>query len=108
MDLRKFLVLMQKEQSIVEDPNPSPKQFDWAMGYGICDDCNMSDPLLLIYKGFANQIDKAAARNRWYIENSGHLTPPVVGQIYAAPFFRDGYRCGFYGMKSFLCGSSKY
>ncbi|PIP75235.1 hypothetical protein COW86_04895, partial [Candidatus Kuenenbacteria bacterium CG22_combo_CG10-13_8_21_14_all_39_9] len=64
-----ILVMLQKEQSLVEDPNPTPKQIDWAMGYAVCDSCSMNDPLLLIYKGFATQVDKSMARLRWYSEN---------------------------------------
>ncbi|HCC23242.1 TPA: hypothetical protein DF272_03620 [Candidatus Falkowbacteria bacterium] len=75
-----ILVMLQKEQSLVEDPNPSYKQIDWAMGYGVCDSCSLNDPLLLIYKGFANQVDKAIARLRWYSDNPTVFK--TVGQTY--------------------------
>jgi len=64
-----ILVMLQKEQSVIENSSPSSKQIDWSMGYGVCDDCSMNDPALLLFKGFGNQVDKATARLRWYLEN---------------------------------------
>lgn len=75
-----ILVMLQKEQSLVEDSNPRAKQIDWAMGYGVCDDCSMNDPLLLVFRGFANQIDKAMARLKWYSDNPTAFK--TVGQTY--------------------------
>ncbi len=81
-----LLVMLQKEQSLVEDSSPTQKQYDWAMGYGVCDSCEMGDPGLLLFKGFATQVDRTAWRNRWYIEtNEGWLKRP--GNIYKI----DGY-----------------
>ena len=59
-----LLALMQKEQSLVEDPAPKQKQFDWATGYGVCDSCSKDDPSIQGYKGFANQIEWAAKQHR--------------------------------------------
>jgi hypothetical protein len=59
-----LLALMQKEQSLVEDTSPSQKQFDWATGYGVCDDCSMNDPSIQDFKGFANQLEWAAKQHR--------------------------------------------
>ncbi|MBM3204782.1 hypothetical protein FJZ48_02260 [Candidatus Uhrbacteria bacterium] len=59
-----LLTLMQKEQSLVDDPNPSQKQFDWAMGYGVCDSCSMDDPAIQHFKGFASQVEWAAKQHR--------------------------------------------
>jgi hypothetical protein len=59
-----LLALMQKEQSLVEDPNPSQKQFDWATGYGVCDSCSKDDPSIQDFKGFANQLEWAAKQHR--------------------------------------------
>jgi hypothetical protein len=64
-----LLVMLQKEQSLIEDSAPEQKQYDWAMGYGVCDDCSMNDPALMVFKGFGAQIDRAAARFRWYQDN---------------------------------------
>lgn len=59
-----LLALIQKEQSLVEDPNPSPAQFDWAAGYAICDSCSKSDPSVQEFKGFASQLEWAAKQHR--------------------------------------------
>jgi hypothetical protein len=55
-----LLVLLQKEQSLIEDPSPSQKQLDWAAGYAICDNCSMSDPTLQRWRGFGKQVNSAA------------------------------------------------
>ncbi|HVM90977.1 MAG TPA: hypothetical protein VMU11_03725 [Verrucomicrobiae bacterium] len=59
-----LLALMQKEQSLVEDPDPTQKQFDWATGFAVCDSCSMDDPSIQDYKGFANQLEYAAKQHR--------------------------------------------
>lgn len=59
-----LLALIQKEQSLVEDPNPTQKQFDWAAGYGICDSCSKDDPSVQEFKGFASQLEWAAKQHR--------------------------------------------
>ncbi len=55
-----LLVLLQKEQSLVEDDSPSQKQLDWATGYAICDSCSMNDPSLARWRGFGKQVNSAA------------------------------------------------
>ncbi len=87
-----LIVLLQKEQSLITDPYPTKKQLDWAMGFAICDSCQMDDPILQKYRGFYNQVFYAAERNRFYIENNhkawlfqigkeydidGHLVTPI-------------------------------
>jgi len=64
-----LLALLQKEQSLVEDADPSQRQLDWATGFGVCDDCAKDDPRIQDYKGFANQLEYAAKqmRERYYI-----------------------------------------
>ena len=57
---RFLLVLLQKEQSVVEDSSPSQKQLDWATGYGVCDDCSLSDAGLSRWQGFGKQVNSAA------------------------------------------------
>lgn len=59
-----LLVLLQKEQSLIEDPSPSEKQLDWATGFGVCDACSMDDPTIQDFKGFANQLEYAAKQHR--------------------------------------------
>ncbi len=64
-----LLALLQKEQSLVEDYNPSQRQLDWATGFGVCDDCAKDDPRIQDFKGFANQVEYAAKqmRERYYM-----------------------------------------
>lgn len=59
-----LLALLQKEQSLVEDPDPSPGQFDWATGYGVCDSCSKDDPSIQEFRGFASQLEWAAKQHR--------------------------------------------
>lgn len=59
-----LLVLIQKEQSLVEGRTPTQRQLDWAAGYAVCDSCSMSDPSIQAFKGFANQIEYAAKQHR--------------------------------------------
>lgn len=66
----KYLVaLLQKEQSLIEDPEPTPRQFDWATGFGVCDNCSKDDPSIQDFKGFANQLYYAARqmREKYYV-----------------------------------------
>ncbi|HMB26038.1 MAG TPA: hypothetical protein VKP03_01335 [Patescibacteria group bacterium] len=77
-----LLVMLQKEQSLIEDPSPTQKQLDWAMGYGVCDSCDPDDTSLIIFKGFARQVDRAAWRQRWYIKNSDLSWLRQKGQTY--------------------------
>lgn len=73
-----LIVLLQKEQSLITDPNPSQKQLDWATGYAVCDSCLMTDEEIQKYKGFYNQVTNAAKRNRFYIDNK---TTPWFFQV---------------------------
>lgn len=59
-----LLVLLQKEQSLVEDLHPSQRQFDWATGFGVCDSCSKDDPKIQDFKGFASQVEWAAKQHR--------------------------------------------
>jgi len=59
-----LLALMQKEQSLIEDSSPSQRQFDWATGYGVCDDCSKDDPAIQNFKGFAPQLEWSAKQYR--------------------------------------------
>ncbi len=55
-----LLVRMQIEQSLITDPTLAVKQYDWATGYGVCDSCSKSDPNVIKFKGFFNQVNWAA------------------------------------------------
>lgn len=60
-----LLVLLQKEQSIIETKTPKASQLDWAMGYG-CPDASACNPY---FKGFGKQVNSAALQFRWYMLN---------------------------------------
>jgi len=64
-----LLVLLQKEQSLIENSSPSQYNYDWATGFAICDSCSPNDPQLIAYKGFSTQVQKAAARKKQYTQN---------------------------------------
>lgn len=59
-----ILATLQKEQSLITDSSPSQDQYDWALGYGVCDSCSKSDPALQIYKGLYNQLYYSGSRLR--------------------------------------------
>ncbi len=60
-----LLTLIQKEQSLVEDPAPTDGQLDWAAGYGCPDGggCNAH------WQGFWKQINSAGMQFRDYMDN---------------------------------------
>ena len=60
-----LLVLIQKEQSLIEDPSPEQSQLDWAAGYGCPDggSCNLR------WQGFWKQINSASMQFRDYLDN---------------------------------------
>lgn len=62
-----ILVLLQKEQGLVEDPSPSPSNLDWATGYGCPDGGGCNER----WRGFWKQINSASLQFRDYIENPG-------------------------------------
>lgn len=59
-----LLVLLQKEQSLIEDDDPTDRQLDWATGYAVCDSCSKDDPAIQRWKGFGKQVNSAAAQFR--------------------------------------------
>ena len=58
-----LLVLLQKEQSLIEENNPSTRQLDWATGYG-CPDGSSCNPY---WQGFGKQVNSAALQFWWYM-----------------------------------------
>lgn len=77
-----LLVMLQKEMSLVEDSTPKQSQYDWAMGYGICDICSPTDPKVLLLKGFGTQVDRAAGSMRWYFDNASNGWLKRAGKSY--------------------------
>ena len=70
-----ILVLLQKEQGLIENSNPSQKALDWAAGYG-CPDGLACNPY---YKGFGKQVNSAALQFLAYI-NEQERYPYKMGQ----------------------------
>jgi hypothetical protein len=69
-----LLVLLQKEQSLIEDTAPTQKQLDWATGYAVCDSCSMNDPAIQRWKGFGKQVNSASLQFSDYMNNPQYYT----------------------------------
>lgn len=67
-------MLLQKEQSLLDDKSPTQKQLDWATGYGVCDNCSMNDPAIQRWRGFGRQVNSAALQFYDYLQNSQYYT----------------------------------
>lgn len=77
---RVILVMLQKEQSLVTDESPSDDQLDWALGYGICDDCNHDTASAQRFRGFAKQINSATLQLReGYLADLASYGETVMG-----------------------------
>lgn len=61
-----LIVLLQKEQGLVTDEWPVPRQYQIATGYG----CPDTAPCDEQYYGFYNQVNKAAFQFKRYVTNS--------------------------------------
>lgn len=61
-----LIVLLQKEQALVTDEWPFPRQYQIATGYGCPDTAPCDDQ----YYGFYNQVNKAAYQFKRYVNNS--------------------------------------
>lgn len=74
----KFLiVLLQKEQSLIEDRTPRQSQLDWATGYGCPDGGGCNDR----WKGFGKQVNSAALQFIEYM-NAPHRYTYKPGNLY--------------------------
>ena len=65
-----LLVLLQKEQSLIEESSPSERNLNWATGYGCPDSggCNAR------WQGFGKQVNSAALQFRDYLDNPQFYT----------------------------------
>ncbi len=72
-----LLVLLQKEQSLIEETSPTQSQLDWATGYGCPDggSCNTR------WQGFWKQINSASLQFKDYMDNP-QLYTYQAGNIY--------------------------
>lgn len=84
-----ILVLLQKEQSLIETTNPTQYQLDWAVGFARCDDPILCSPENVAeYQGFAKQVDRGIARQRFYLENASKSWLKSANNTYLI----DGYK----------------
>ena len=60
-----LLVLLQKEQSLIEESSPSQSNLDWAAGYGCPDSGGCNER----WRGFGKQVNSAALQFRDYLDN---------------------------------------
>ncbi|MFA5886647.1 MAG: hypothetical protein WC863_02590 [Patescibacteria group bacterium] len=65
-----LLVLLQKEESLIEDSNPPQSHLDWATGYFIYDGMLTCTPYdrCWRYKGFGKQVNSAALQFLAYMQ----------------------------------------
>jgi hypothetical protein len=70
-----LLVLLQKEQSLIENSTPGQADLDWATGYG-CPDSGGCNPR---WQGFGKQVNSAALQFRDYLDNPQFYTYKVGG-----------------------------
>jgi hypothetical protein len=74
----KFLiVLLQKEEGLIENPSPSQGNLDWAAGYGCPDSGGCNER----WRGFWKQINSASLQFRDYMDNP-QLYHYQMGQTY--------------------------
>ncbi len=76
---RFLLVLLQKEQSLLDDKSPKQSQLDWATGYGCPDGGGCNER----WRGFGKQVNSAALQFYEYI-NKPNGYKYKVGEIYVA------------------------
>lgn len=78
-----LLVLLQKEQSLIEESSPSQKNLDWATGYG-CPDSGGCNPR---WQGFGKQVNSAALQFIDYLEKPQLYTYRAGGTyIFTSPY----------------------
>jgi hypothetical protein len=73
------LVLLQKEQGLIEKESPSQRDLDWATGYAVCDSCTTTDTAIQKYKGFGKQIDNGVGFMEFFYDNPDKASPFIVG-----------------------------
>ena len=84
------LTLLQKEQSLVENPNPTQRDLDWATGYAVCDSCTTTDSGIQKFKGFGKQIDNGVGFMRFFYENPERTNPFTIGVATTVTDYSNG------------------
>ena len=89
-----ILTKLDHEQCLVrgcsyhKDPVKLQKALDFAAGFGVCDGCNIKDPKIQKYKGFARQVEALASVQNDYIRKAGRGGIRAKGQIFKT---QDGF-----------------
>ena len=75
---RVLLVVLQKEQGLIQATNPTAYMYRAALGYG----CPDSDPAICgkVWSGLFNQLYKGAGQLQWYGDPRGSFTYLKVGR----------------------------
>ncbi len=84
-----IIVLLQKEQGLIENAAPSQSRLDWATGYGCPDGGGCNDR----WRGFWKQINSASLQFKDYMDNP-HLYRFKAGQTYT---FTNPYSTTYQG-----------
>lgn len=89
-----ILTKLDHEQCLVrgcsyhKDPVKFQKALDFAVGFGVCDGCDVNDPKIQKYKGFARQVDAVASVQNDYIRKAGANGIRAKGQTFVT---QDGF-----------------
>ncbi len=89
-----ILTKLDHEQCLVrgcsyhKDPMKLQKALDFAAGFGVCEGCNVKDPKIQKYKGFARQVDALASVQNDYIRKAGGNGIRAKGQVFKT---QDGF-----------------
>ncbi|MCX8528690.1 MAG: hypothetical protein ORN27_01305, partial [Rhodoluna sp.] len=109
---RVLIVLLQKEQGLVQATNPTAYMYKAATGYG----CPDSNPAICgkgsVITGLFNQLYRAAGQFQWYGDPTGSFTYLKVGKTISMRYHPD--TCGAHDAKGNCtswvnkCGSASF
>jgi hypothetical protein len=102
---RVLLVILQKEQGLVQAPNPTEYMYRAALGYG----CPDSKPEICgkgsTITGLFNQLYRGAGQLQWYGDPRGSFTYLKVGTNISVKYYPDDNRSVKCGSKTFMLKS---
>ena len=102
---RVLLVILQKEQGLVQAPNPTEYMYRAALGYG----CPDSKPEICgkgsTITGLFNQLYRGAGQLQWYGDPRGSFTYLKVGTNVSVKYYPDDNRTTKCGSKTFMLKS---
>lgn len=102
---RVLLVVLQKEQGLVQAPNPTEYMYRAALGYGCPDNkpeiCGKGSTIT----GLFNQLYRGAGQLQWYGDPRGSFTYLKVGTNVSVRYYPDDNRTVKCGSKTFMLKS---